>query len=579
MLFFVGACKTSQPIKSFDIYAEAADPAVGIEADWDGVEPGLQGAAGSIDEHYFKSAAPQMPAKRLWSGTAWRGEKVSAQVVLWSAEPVEQVECEFSEFMGENGTRMPASIAQARFVRYVLTDEFAGGCGYRKPEDFEVHLYPDGLDNAACFDIEGQTTRPVWVTIEVPEDAEAGIYLATLKVTAGGRQMQSFEFILDVLPRVLPASTEWEFHLDLWQNPYAVARVHEVEPWSAEHWEALQPIMQMLADAGQKVITASINKKPWAGQTYDPFDSMIEWRKQADGVWVFDYTVFDNWVEFMMGLGIKKQINCYSLQPWNSQVCYFDEAAGKEVMVKVEPGTSEYEDIWTPFLRDFREHLEAKGWNRITNIAMDERGEKATRAIIELVAEEAPELGIAVADNKKIYQVYPEYIKDLSVGYGAVIDEKDLALRKAKDFVSTYYVCCSDRFPNTFTFSAPAEAVFIGWYATAAGFDGLLRWSYCSWVEDPLHDSRFRTWPAGDTYLVYPDARSSIRFERLVEGIQDAEKIRILREEFEQAGTDEAQDKLQRLNETVALFNVLKVPADTEGLLNYGKRVLEELSR
>ena len=43
-------------------------------------------------------------------------------------------------------------------------------------------------------------------------------------------------------------------------------------------------------------------------------------------------------------------------------------------------------------------------------------------------------------------------------------------------------------------------------------------------------DSRFVTWPSGDAYLVYPFAQSSIRFERIREGIQDFEKIRILRE-------------------------------------------------
>ena len=48
-------------------------------------------------------------------------------------------------------------------------------------------------------------------------------------------------------------------------------------------------------------------------------------------------------------------------------------------------------------------------------------------------------------------------------------------------------------------------------------------------MSDPLHDSRFRTWAAGDCYIVYPDARSSIRFERLIEGIQNCEKVRILR--------------------------------------------------
>ena len=46
-------------------------------------------------------------------------------------------------------------------------------------------------------------------------------------------------------------------------------------------------------------------------------------------------------------------------------------------------------------------------------------------------------------------------------------------------------------------------------------------------------------------------ARSSIRFERLVEGIQDCEKIRILREELAAKG---AKGKLNKLNKAVAKF-------------------------
>ena len=56
--------------------------------------------------------------------------------------------------------------------------------------------------------------------------------------------------------------------------------------------------MKLYADAGGKVITASIMHKPWNGQTYDAFESMVTWLKKADGTWYFDYTVFDKWVEF-----------------------------------------------------------------------------------------------------------------------------------------------------------------------------------------------------------------------------------------------------------------------------------------
>ena len=115
--------------------------------------------------------------------------------------------------------------------------------------------------------------------------------------------------------------------------------------------------------------------------------------------------------------------------------------------------------------------------------------------------------------------------------------------------MTTYYVCCSHRYPNMFTFSDRAEATVAAWYAVANGYDGFLRWAYNSWVEDPIRDSRFRKWAAGDTYLVYPEGRSSIRFERLVEGIQDWEKIRLLKTEF--SGDDA---KLQTLHDLLEPF-------------------------
>ncbi|WP_219847879.1 glycoside hydrolase domain-containing protein [Sphingobacterium gobiense] len=72
---------------------------------------------------------------------------------------------------------------------------------------------------------------------------------------------------------------------------------------------------------------------------------------------------------------------------------------------------------------------------------------------------------------------------------------------------------------NQFTFSDPAESTYLAWYAMADGFDGFLRWAFNSWVENPLHDSRFRTWPAGDTYKSFYDLLSTFLLakERLCE--------------------------------------------------------------
>jgi hypothetical protein len=560
-------------------YTEADHPAAVSEVAWAAVPPGLHVAVGSLDEHYFRSAVPDLPRTLLWRGAAWRGERVSAQIVTWAADSLPRMEVVFSDFVAESGEVLPADMARARFVRYVLTDEYAGGCGYRKPEDFAVHLYPDALDGAACFDKPSNSTRPLWITIEVPRDASPGVYTSTMEVRARRRGPVTVHLELEVLSRTLPPPSEWEFHLDLWQNPYAVPRIEGVELWSEAHWEALVPLMKLLADAGQKVITTTITEAPWDGQTFDPFGSMVEWRVNGEGSWEFDYTVFDRWVEFMMSLGVDEQINAYSLIPWSSQLTYFDESAGEKVVEEVTPGSDRYVELWTPFLIDFRAHLEEKGWYTITNIAMDESRSEDFGRMLDMMNQLAPGIGIALADNSLAFRRFPDRIQDLSVSYSDAVDQVDLEERRSRGFPSTYYVCCSDPFPNTFTFSPPAEAAFIGWYATAAGFDGVLRWSYNSWVEDPLRDSRFRTWPAGDTYIVYPGAMSSIRFERLVEGIQDAEKIRLLREELAASGTDEAREKLESLEAMLRVFDVKEKPEGTDELLNRGKAFLLELSR
>lgn len=572
ILLFVG-CTQKKTNLDCTTYEEATLP-VTVSSNWEALPSGLQASVGSIDMRYVKHEIPEVTQQSQWQGAAWKGERISAQLVVWSKDSVEQIHGEISDFKSADGSVISSDKASIHFVRYVITDEFAEGCGHRKPEDYASSLSADVLDNVACLNISPNTTRPIWVTIDVPADAAAGTYTASLQLYANGKKADKFEFQLEVLPQTLPPATEWAFHLDLWQNPYAVARVAGVEPWSQAHWDALRPVMKMLADAGQKVITATLNKRPWNGQTEDAFDSMIQWTKKTNGTWNYDFTVFDNWVQFMMDLNIKNQINCYSMVPWGNFLFYQDEATGKEVRIAAAPGTKEYSDLWVPFLKEFVKHLDKKGWRSITRIAMDERGPAEMQAMLKLLEETAPGMGVALADNHKSYQLYPDQLTDLCVAHGAVVEKKDRAYRAEKGYITTWYVCCADVFPNVFTFSEPAEGAFIGWYTMAAGFDGFLRWAYNSWVKEPLIDSRFRTWPAGDTYIVYPDARSSIRFERLREGIQDAEKIRILRDKLQ---NDSA--KLNQLNQAVAKFNILQNPGNAAEMLWEGKKVLNDLSR
>ncbi|MCQ2143089.1 MAG: DUF4091 domain-containing protein, partial [Bacteroidales bacterium] len=369
----------------------------------------------------------------------------------------------------------------------------------------------------------------VWLEVSVPAGTPKGLYKGRVSVKYDGT-VKTLPLEIMVSDHVLPAPSEWSFHLDLWQNPYAVARYYDVPLWSKEHFDAMRPTMEMYAAAGGKVITASIIQQPWNCQTYAPFESMIAKMKRIDGSWSYDYEVFDRWIEFMMSCGVKEQIDCYTLVPWTYRFDYYDCATNSVKYVQCEPKEAPYRELILPFLKDFAAHLKAKGWFDITCIAMDERPVDQMKAALAVLKEADPGFRIAGAANYSIASSEASMVYDMSVGYNYdLIAGAPLEARRAAGQKLTFYTCCAPERPNTFTFSPAAESAMIGWHAAAVGYDGYLRWAWCSWPEDPMNDSRFGPWAAGDTYIVYPGA-PSIRYERLVEGIQAFEKVRILRE-------------------------------------------------
>lgn len=528
---------------------------------------------GNTDTRYPEFDVPTNLSVTKWSTRAWKGERVNAQAVLSTNRELKNVTVKVSDL--RNGSHIiPSSAITTNFVQYIMTDELnkdgKGACGHRPNKaDWDSSMVADILDIEVKLDLLARAAQPVWVNVWVPQEAVAGKYKGTLTMLADGIAPMNLQMEITVLNHTLPQPKDWAFHLDLWQNPYAVARFYNVPLWSKEHFDAMRPLFKQLANAGQKVITASIMHKPWAGQTQDHFDSMVMKIKKIDGSWTYDYTVFDKWVEFMISFGIDKQINCFTLVPWALSFDYIDQATNRVLYAEAKPGDEVYTDYWLNFLKDFSKHLRQKGWFDITTISMDERGLEMMKKAFELIFKADPEFKVS-GQGHYFAEIEP-LMHDLCLAYGQQFPEDVLVARRKAGKISTVYTCCSEPFPNVFTFSTPAEATWTIWHAVAGNYDGYLRWAYNSWTIDPLHDSRFRTWAAGDTYIVYP-GRSSIRFERLVEGVQDAEKIRILREEFTSKGQ---KNKLDKLNKAISRFMPDNLTlTNAAEMVNEGRRVL-----
>jgi len=312
-----------------------------------------------------------------------------------------------------------------------------------------------------------------------------------------------------VVDRVLPPPKDWKFFLDLWQHPWAVARVADAKPFSKKHYEAMRPVYELLATVGQKTITVPIIDLPWDHQCYDAYHSLVD-----DA----DFRTFDEYVQFCLDCGLGPNISCYSLCPWT---------LGKAI------DADALEKRWGAFLDRFAAHLKEKGWYGQTMMSMDERAPEDVRKVVDFVRRHAPGMRISMAGNRK-----PSDFKGIDIDvYSQDLDHitddflAEVSARRAKGFVTTHYVCCGPTYPNTFMSSGAGEAFWLGAYPAFAGLDGFLRWAWNSWPKNPTEDATYGGWHAGDTFLCYPKGQPSWRFLDLRNGIAAAEKLRLVKEQ------------------------------------------------
>lgn len=546
---------------SYSTYAqfnEPADPKIHL-ADkdaWEKLPSSIQ--FGFIDTDYSlsKHTIPAQEIKPSWNAQGWAGETVHTQLAIFGKdEDLDNatLTLAFTDLKSNKGTIEKPSI-QFSPIAYVLSDDpskLKSACGINVILDST--LVADRILHTHTFGFNAKETRPLWLSVQIPHHAHEGLYQGKLMVnvkSAKGTTELSIPYTIQVSKHKLAAAKDWNFHLDLWQNPYSSARYYQMDVFSDEHLSKIKPAMQRLANAGQKNITTTLIYDPWNSQTFDKYDAMIQWVKEKDGTWTYDYSLFDKWVEYMHEIGISDFINCYSMIPWNLSFYYFDESTQKREMLKAKPDEQAYEDHWYPFLKDFARHLKAKGWFSKTTIAMDERPMKDMQAATRIIKKADPDFKISLAGY--YHQELSDDIIDYSIPFYENMSEEVLASRKSKGYKTTMYTCCSEVYPNTFTSSGYYEPIYLMVNSLQRGFDGYLRWAFDCWNERPTEDTRFGSWAAGDTYLIYPENETSIRFEKLREGIQTVEKIKAIRTRLSNQGN---QEHLNQLNKEIQHFS------------------------
>lgn len=546
---------------------------------WNALKTGMQVSFATTDQLYFRREVPSIQPTTSLEEIVWKGERLNAQILVWTKDTIDQVRFILNDLKGPEGRKVSKENFQLNMVRYVVSNYPYGAknvtCGESPYKD--LYLMPDRFEPFNRFEVPGMSTRPVWLTVNVPSNIAAGVYTGNIEIISSeGKSNLSLK--LRVQDQTLPQPKDWKHRLDLWQNPWVLARYNNIEPWSEEHKVLLKKHLKMYAEAGGKFITTYAVHSPWADNSFRIEETMIEWIKDRNGKFRFDFSVFDQYVQLAMDAGITDAITVYTPIPWGNRFRIRDEATGNYSYPTWSPESDSFRVVWKIFLTELRSHLQKKKWLEKTYLGINENEMKQTLAAINVIRDHSKDWKITYAGNW--HKELEDLLDDYCYLYGEESTREVISERSKKGFTTTYYVCCNPPVPNNFVFSPPVEGRWISWYTAAMGYDGFLRWAYDAWPSDPNRDARHTLWPAGDCFLVYPGGHSGIRYEKLREGIVDFEKIRLIGEAASNSRDQEVKALWQQLEKHLLNFTNEKEFA-TDKIINdveTGKHLLIRLS-
>lgn len=491
-----------------------------------------------------------------------RNEQISAQIAISSSEKLHDVGVEISDLIAiDSEETIHSSNIKTRFVgyhkverarsEYVWSPKLEEIIGEGTSGNMNPNVVGDILYEKNSIDVPAYRSQPIWFTFHVPKNVTPGVYIGKLLLKANGKKREELKIQLTISYPVLPDPKDYQFNLDLWVNPSAIAGYYGLESWSEEHWKLIEIYLKDYADKGGKHTAVTITHEPWhkpwlnnttRPQTYFGYESMIQWIRTKEGLWTFDYSIFDRYISLAKKLGVADRINAFSITPFRTDqaLWFWDEVSQKQEVQELKIEDEEYALIWGVFLKDFKRHLIHKGWYETTYLGFDEKPQEVLLRVAKIIEQSTPEFldRIIIAGHAESTFL----AQNLSISYmffpGQPLEKKaklevieTIEKRNSEKKNTTFYLCAEPAHPNTLTYSPAVEARLVPWLTLKYKVDGYLRWAYNNWT-DNLSQSPVFLHNQGDDYYVYPGTKgpiSSIRWELLKEGIEDFELFTIVK--------------------------------------------------
>ncbi len=215
---------------------------------------------------------------------ATRNGTFSGAVAVESAEAIEGLRASISELRSDDGGAIDPEHVR---VRYALP--WTGVRGGPPGLDVLEAEAPRSVDHAQ----DGRVLAGVWVTVDVPADAQPGTYQGELTVMARGLGQETVDVELSVAGWRAPDPADYRTWIEMIQSPDTLALEYGMELWSDEHFELIARSFDLISPTGSRVAYVPLIRRTNQGHS----ESMLRWVRKADGSLEPDYTVVERYMD------------------------------------------------------------------------------------------------------------------------------------------------------------------------------------------------------------------------------------------------------------------------------------------
>lgn len=508
------------------------------------------------------------------------GEHATFQFAVRAALPLKELSAQVTAFTNEKGTQLQSS-PRTGFVDYVQV-------GRQTPDRAKdaitslSHYYPDPIIEQNGQSVTRDVAQPIWISVPVPTNAEAGTYKATFSLK-GKMGNQTFELKKEISVKVYPIVMPQP---DLWvtnwfgTSPDKMKIFNggkEVEPYSDVYWEMVQELADKMKECYSNVILLS------------PLEH-IEF-EEKDGTYTFDYSRFDKMIDIFHRAGVLKMLEGGHIAgrsgDWSSQFAPYvpQYENGKKKLVQYPMESEQAVNFYRQFIPSLAAHLK-EAYPEVLyaqHIADEPTSDniKSYVAIARFVKQQCPNIKIIEAchthDLENILDIWVPQLNFYKEGY-------DFYRERQKQGDETWFYTClapQGDFANRFLEQPLIKTRLIHWLNFKYGATGYLHWGFNQWFtgNDPykettrMNEEGGNTLPGGDSWIVYPNngkLYGSIRLEAMRDGIADYTLLKMLEKK-----NPELARELCRL----VVFHWTLYDTESDHFRNIRHQILEELSK